>query len=135
MRRFSAKEERRRVVAAPLVGGRLPGRNVGLENHLNYIHRPKGKMSRDEVTGLAALLCSALVDRYFRISNGNTQVSAIELRQLRLPKAETIEAIGRAVNASPTIDLDETIHDALHVPAHVRGELERVANVEGRRGN
>jgi hypothetical protein len=35
MRRFSAKEEHRRIVAAALLEGQLPGRTIGLENHLN----------------------------------------------------------------------------------------------------
>lgn len=131
MRRFSAKEERRRLVAAPLLEGTLPGRSLGLENHLNYIYRSKRKMSRYEATGLAALLSSALVDRYFRISNGNTQVSAVELRHLPLPRAEVIEAIGRTVAASGNVNLDQSVHDALHVPATIRRELERVPNVEG----
>ena len=130
MRRFSAKEEHRRLVAAPLIEGTLPGRMIGLENHLNYIRRSRQKMGRHEATGLAALLCSALVDRYFRISNGNTQVSAVELRQLPLPSREAIEAIGRTIESEPTA-LDRTIHDALHVPAKVRWELEQGANVEG----
>lgn len=131
MRRFSTKEEQRRLVAAPLLEGQLPGRMIGLENHLNYIHRPAQGLRRYETIGLSALLCSALVDRYFRISNGNTQVSAVELRQLPLPSAQIIEAIGQAVEERGGTGLDQTVHDALHVPAPVRRELEQDANVEG----
>jgi adenine-specific DNA-methyltransferase len=130
MRRFTTKEEHRRMVAAPLFEGDLPGEEIGLENHLNYIHRPKGSMNRDEAAGLAALLSSALVDRYFRVSNGNTQVSAAELRKLPLPSREVLESIGRAVRAGATA-LDRTVADALRVPAMLVRELECGVNAEG----
>lgn len=130
MRRFSAKEEHRRIVAAPLLEGELPGEVIGLENHLNYIHRPKGSLNRDEAFGLAALLGSSLMDRYFRISNGNTQVSAAELRKLPLPSRDLLETIGRAMQLDDT-ELDRTVADALHVPAKLLRELERGANAEG----
>jgi adenine-specific DNA-methyltransferase len=129
MRRFSAKEEHRRIVAAPLFEGDLPGDMVGLENHLNYIHRPKGSITHDEATGLAALLSSALIDRYFRISNGNTQVSAAELRKLPLPSSDVLESIGRAVRRDGNA-LDRTVAEALHVPAELRRELERGVDAE-----
>lgn len=130
MRRFSTKEEHRRIVAAPLFGGELPGDVIGLENHLNYIHRPKGVLNRDEAMGLAALLSSDLIDRYFRISNGNTQVSAAELRKLPLPSRDVLETIGRAARRDGTT-LDRTVTDTLHVPAKLLRELERGANAEG----
>lgn len=130
MRRFSAKEEHRRIVAAPLFEHQLPGDQIGLENHLNYIHRPKGSMSRNEAAGLAALLSSALVDRYFRISNGNTQVSAAELRKLPLPSRDLLERIGRAVHGDGIV-LDRAVTDALHVPAKLLRELERGVDAEG----
>ncbi|HET8797805.1 MAG TPA: Eco57I restriction-modification methylase domain-containing protein, partial [Thermoanaerobaculia bacterium] len=130
MRRFSAKEEHRRIVAAPLFERALPGDRIGLENHLNYIHRPKGTMSREETVGLAALLNSVLVDRYFRISNGNTQVSAAELRKLPLPSMDLLEEIGRAIERNGS-DLERTVAGALQIPRSLRTELVRGANAEG----
>lgn len=130
MRRFSAKEEHRRIVAAPLLEGHLPGDEVGLENHLNYIHRPKGSIAQDEAFGLAALLNSVILDRYFRVSNGNTQVSAAELRKLPLPSIDVLKTIGRAVQRDGD-SLDRTVADALHVPAKLRRELERGVDAEG----
>lgn len=131
MRRFSAKEEHRRLVAAPLIRGELPGEMIGLENHLNYIYRPRRVMSAAEARGLAILLNSALVDRYFRISNGNTQVSAAELRQLPLPSREQLEAIGQALDGQRISELDQIVATALHVPAKLSRELERGADAEG----
>jgi adenine-specific DNA-methyltransferase len=130
MRRFSAKEEHRRIVAAPLFKDDLPGDAIGLENHLNYIYRPKGSVDRDEAIGLAALLSSAVVDCYFRISNGNTQVSAAELRKLPLPSRVVLEKIGLAVRRNGQ-DLDRIVQNVLHVPTKLRHELERRGNAEG----
>jgi len=99
LRRFSAKEERRRLVAAPLLvsGFGYPCRQIGLENHLNYVYREDGELTEAEAVGLSALLNSALIDRYFRVTNGNTQVNATDLRALSLPPLEVIDRLGRAV--------------------------------------
>ena len=132
MRRFSSKEEHRRLVAAPLIGGTLPGEMIGLENHLNYIYRPRGIMGADEARGVASLLNSAVVDRYFRISNGNTQVSASELRLMPLPPREQIESIGRAMHGKAISMLDRIVDATLHVPADLSRELERRSDAEGR---
>lgn len=67
---------------------------IGLENHLNYIHRPKGSLAEEEVYGLAALLNTRLIDVYFRALNGNTQVNASDMRILPLPSIEIIREIG-----------------------------------------
>ena len=98
LRRFSAKEEKRRLVAAPLVRGRLNADMVGLENHLNYIRGVSRELDGELAYGLAALLNSTFLDRYFRVSNGNTQVSATELRAMPLPAEGDIRAIGACVS-------------------------------------
>jgi adenine-specific DNA-methyltransferase len=102
MRRFSPKEDARRVTAASYLGT-LPGPFIGFENHLNYIHRPGGTISRDETVGITAFLNSTLVDGYFRRISGNTQVNATELRKLRFPDIATLKAIGRRLPDAPTL--------------------------------
>ena len=97
LRRFSAKEARRRLIAAPLLASQMNSPFIGLENHLNYVHRPGGSLSEEEAYGLAVLLNSTFLDTYFRTFNGNTQVSATELRALPLPPLESIRKIGRRV--------------------------------------
>lgn len=111
LRRFSAKEEARRLTAAPYIAADFDIPEVGFENHLNYIHRPSGSLSEDEAWGLAALYNSRLLDTYFRAVNGNTQVSATELRAMPLPPSETIIALGRRVkNLSDPLDgLDDLV--------------------------
>lgn len=121
MRRFSAKEEKRRLVAAPLFGKELSDRGLGLENHLNYIYRRHGSISRAEATGLSAVLGSSLLDRFFRVSNGNTQVNATELRVLPLPPAEKIRAIGEEMRHALARSADEVAFEILDIPASLRG--------------
>jgi adenine-specific DNA-methyltransferase len=101
LRRFSAKEDRRRLIAAPLLAQSFPYPWIGLENHLNFIYRLKGELQTAEALGLSAVLNSALIDRYFRIVNGNTQVNATELRTLPLPPIEVIRQIGEKLISSP----------------------------------
>lgn len=98
LRRFSAKEAARRLVAAPFLTSNFSAAPlIGLENHLNYIHRPKGNLLVEEAYGLAAFLNSALADCYFRTFNGNTQVSATELRAMPLPPLPLIVELGKQV--------------------------------------
>jgi adenine-specific DNA-methyltransferase len=100
LRRFSAKEEPRRLTVAVLRAGRLPGKSIGLENHLNYVYRPRGVLDDELALGLAALLGSTLIDDFFRIQSGNTQVSATELRALPLPPEPILRDLGRAVDTA-----------------------------------
>jgi adenine-specific DNA-methyltransferase len=97
LRRFSAKEDQRRLISAPLIADQFPFDQIGFENHLNVIYRKKGKLQPVEAIGLSAILNSAIVDRYFRIVNGNTQVNAVELRAIPLPPMDVIQQIGEKV--------------------------------------
>jgi adenine-specific DNA-methyltransferase len=119
LRRFSAKEEKRRLNASPYLAAEFAAPLVGLENHLNYIHRPEGELTVEEAIGLAALLNSGIMNRYYRVINGNTQVSATELRVLPLPPHETIIEIGRAIsryNGNAEAMLDNVVTDILCLP-------------------
>jgi adenine-specific DNA-methyltransferase len=97
LRRFSAKEQERRVIACPLIASDLSSslEKLGIENHLNYITGVDTEMTDEQTFGLAALLSSDIVDRYVRISSGNTQISATELGLLPLPDMNILERIGR----------------------------------------
>lgn len=107
IRRFSAKEQARRLEVAPLLEGQLGGERLGLENHLNFVHRPGGSLSEDEALGLAAWLSSRLLDRYFRVMNGNTQVNASDVRAMPLPTLTRIRSIGAAVRKGASMDAVE----------------------------
>lgn len=116
MRRFSPKEDQRRITAAPYLANSLPGAVLGLENHTNYIYRPSGELSADEVKGLAAFLNSRIVDRYLRTVAGNTQVNASDLRVLPLPPLSQLIKIGRALPASCTlVDADLAVESVFAI--------------------
>jgi adenine-specific DNA-methyltransferase len=95
LRRFSSKEEKRRVVAYLFDGSKLPGELIGFENHLNVIHKGKSGLSHAVARGLTAYLNSHAVDDYFRTFSGHTQVNATDLRRLRYPSLANIEKLGR----------------------------------------
>jgi len=103
MRRFSPKEDQRRVTCAAYEG-QLPGAVIGLENHLNFVYRPGGSMTVDEARGLSAFLASTVVDDYFRALAGSTQVNATELRRLPLPPLAVLKAIGARLSVSPSLE-------------------------------
>lgn len=92
---------------APLLEGQIGGEWLGLENHLNFVHRPGGSLSEDEALGLAALLSSKLLDRYFRIMSGNTQVNATDVRAMPLPPLAELERIGAAARRGASLDAVE----------------------------
>ncbi len=113
MRRFSPKEDIRRVTSAPYLGV-FKGKFIGLENHLNYIHRPGGAMGRDEVVGVSAFMNSTLVDGYFRAVSGNTQVNATELRKLHFPPLAKLVAIGKKLPDSASLEqIDKAVAQVL----------------------
>ena len=119
VKRFSSKEQRRRLHAAVLLQSEFPYQSVGVENHVNYIHRPRGSLSVYEAFGIAALLNTTIVDNYFRSLNGNTQVNAIDIRSLPLPGIEDIVKIGEVVYKSQSsrngFDLEGTVNSILGI--------------------
>ena len=99
-RRFSAKEEKRRIVAALHTPDRVPGDKVGFENHLNVFHRSKAGLDPTMAKGLAVYLNSTLLDLYFRQFSGHTQVNATDLRALHYPDRETLIRLGEQITGS-----------------------------------
>ena len=111
VRRFSAKEERKRIVAGIYDPSRLGSIEwVGFENHLNYFHQAGRGLNPALARGLALYLNSSAIDDYFRQFNGHTQVNATDLRKLHYPSHQQLEALGVYVNG--TMPTQEAI-DAL----------------------
>lgn len=100
VKRFSAKEEKRRVVAAVHDPARLrDAPYVAFENHLNFYHRDGSGLHPKLARGLAAFLNSTLVDLYFRQFSGHTQVNATDLRNIKYPTARELEEMGATIAA------------------------------------
>ena len=95
VRRFSSKEEKRRIVASvvePRVFGDVPG--LGFENHLNLFHENKHGLPEALTRGLAAFLNTTAVDEHFRRFNGHTQVNATDLKLMKYPSREALTRLG-----------------------------------------
>lgn len=97
VKRFSAKEERRRVSAAAVGPEDLPGDVVAYENHLNVFHRGGQGLPKLLAVGLSAYLNCTLVDDYVRSFSGHTQINATDLRQLRYPDVDELVRLGEAL--------------------------------------
>lgn len=111
VKRFTAKEERRRVVATVFQPeGSLAGfASVGFENHLNYFHARGQSLDKQFAIGLAIYLNSSLVDSYFRQFSGHTQVNATDLRSLRYPSTEQLSELAESIECRSH---DQTATDA-----------------------
>lgn len=98
-KRFTSKEERRRIVAVVADPSRFPANvaQLGIENHVNYFHASGRGLPALVARGLAAYLNSSLVDRYFRQFNGHTQVNATDLRSIRYPDLGTLKTMGKRI--------------------------------------
>jgi adenine-specific DNA-methyltransferase len=108
VKRFSSKEERRRVSAAHTLPSDLPASEVvAFENHLNVFHRNKAGFPEDLARGLAGYLNSSFVDRYVRVFSGHTQINATDLRQLRYPKTDILISLGVSLGNDPCQSQDE----------------------------
>lgn len=96
VKRFSAKEERRRVTASWFRPSDVPGDVVAFENHLNVFHRGRRGIERSLAAGLTVFLNTSTVDAYVRQFSGHTQINATDLRLLRYPDPEALLRMGAA---------------------------------------
>jgi adenine-specific DNA-methyltransferase len=95
VRRFSSKEETRRIVASVVRPDAFHGATMlGFENHLNVLHEDKHGLPEALAYGLAAFLNTTAVDESFRRFNGHTQVNATDLRLMKYPDRNTLAALG-----------------------------------------
>jgi adenine-specific DNA-methyltransferase len=97
IKRFTSKEQQKRIVAALHQPDYSNSEKVGLENHLNYFHQHGKPLEKDLAVGLVTFLNSTIIDMYFRIFNGHTQVNATDLRAIKYPSVAELEALGRHV--------------------------------------
>lgn len=97
VKRFSTKEEKKRVVACIYDGRKHVASWVGFENHLNYFHQGGNGLTLKMAKGLTAFLNSTVVDQYFRQFNGHTQVNATDLRNIKYPSRANLEALGSKI--------------------------------------
>ena len=96
VRRFSSKEEKRRVVAGVIEPAAFGEHAMlGFENHLNLFHENKRGLPELLARGLAVFLNTTAVDESFRRFNGHTQVNATDLKLMKYPSRAALIALGQ----------------------------------------
>ncbi|WEQ54396.1 Eco57I restriction-modification methylase domain-containing protein (plasmid) [Komagataeibacter nataicola] len=96
VRRFSSKEEKRRVVASVVDPTAFGDETVlGFENHMNLFHENKRGLPELLVRGLAVFLNTTAVDESFRRFNGHTQVNATDLKLMKYPSRDALIELGQ----------------------------------------
>jgi tRNA1(Val) A37 N6-methylase TrmN6 len=96
VRRFSSKEEKRRVMASVVEPSIFGDHTVlGFENHLNLFHENKRGLPELLARGLAVFLNTTHVDESFRRFSGHTQVNATDLRLMKYPSRNTLIKMGK----------------------------------------
>lgn len=115
-KRFTSKEERRRLVACVFDPDQVTAPWVGFENHLNYFHADGHGLERTLAFGLYLFLNSTVVDQFFRRFSGHTQVNATDLRALAYPELYTLQAMGRDLKALDVSqdEIDRLVNKHLH---------------------
>lgn len=117
VRRFSSKEERRRIVAHVVDPATFTNAQaLGFENHLNVFHSKKQGIDRAVAYGLCVFLNTTAVDEYFRRFSGHTQVNATDLRLLLYPDVSELKQLGHWRLQTECLDqerIDEKV-DVLH---------------------
>ena len=109
VKRFSSKEEKRRIVAAHYDGS-LPGELIGFDNKLNVFHDSKRGFAKDVALGLYVYLNSTLLDKYYRLFGGHTQVNATDLRAIYYPDLKLLKSIGKLVRSAKRTSYDGESH-------------------------
>lgn len=98
VKRFTAKEEQRRLQCGVYLAKRFPQyTKISTQNKINFIDGLLTEMSECLVYGLYVLFNSTIYDEYYRILNGSTQVNATEINTMPVPELDTIQEMGRKI--------------------------------------
>ena len=118
IKRFSSKEEKRRLVAGVLEPADFPEGPIGIENHINFFHQRRAGLDAPLAAGLCRFLNSTVADRFFRQFNGHTQVNASDLRAFLYPSAERLRRLGEArLNDAEQCEIDRAVARHLCAPS------------------
>ena len=130
--RFSAKEDRRRVVATLYDPARIDAEYVAFDNKFNVLHRRHAGLPERLAKGLAVFLNSTAVDAYFRQFSGHTQVNAGDFRSLRFPPAGALDRLGRRVDGFMPAqeEIDRSVRQEIPEMSEMRDPVEGKEKVD-----
>ena len=96
MKRFTAKEEKRRLQCGIYLSNKYPQyKKISTQNKINFIDGITTEISECLVYGLYVIFNSTLYDEYYRILNGSTQVNSTEINSMPVPDLESIQEMGK----------------------------------------
>lgn len=108
VRRFSSKEEKRRVVASVVDPAAFGDYSVlGFENHMNLFHGGKCGLPEALARGLAVFLNTTAVDEHFRRFSGHTQVNATDLKLMKYPSRDALIQLGEWATQQGTLTQEQ----------------------------
>ena len=116
LKRFSSKDEKRRLVSGVHLAEAHGCQLIGFGNKTNYIGLKAGALEKTEAYGLAAIFNSTFMDLYFRCVSGNTQVNATEIRVMKFPSRDQVEKVGEKIMETmpgSTAEIDAIVNKIL----------------------
>jgi adenine-specific DNA-methyltransferase len=117
VKRFSTKEEKRRIQAFLISGDEITSKYFTVENHLNIVHSNKSGLDKYLAAGLFAYLNTQYFDNAFREFSGHTQVNATDLRNMKYPPWEQLIKLGKKIFHNPRIDIETTFKEEMNEDA------------------
>ena len=113
LKRFTSKEEERRLQPAIYLKDDISADYISTDNKLNFIENiDKTPLDREVIFGLFVIFSSNYYDKYYRILNGSTQVNATEVNDMPIPSEPILKQLGiecmKIENNSP-IESDKLI--------------------------
>lgn len=110
VKRFSTKEERRRVQTAYYDPAATPGfTEISTDNKLNFVV----SQSEAVLQGAFLVLSSTQFDDYYRLLNGNTQVNSTEINSMRFPTAKQLEQLAARFSKAELVRLSQIDIDGI----------------------
>lgn len=111
IRRTTSKESKKILQAVQYKKEMLKSEYIGIENHVNYLYKIDGEISETELIGLYIIFNSNIVDKYFRILCGSTQINATEINNMKFPSKFDILEIGKI--SYNIVDLNSEVCDKI----------------------
>ena len=95
LKRFTSKEEERRLQPAIYLKEDISADYISTDNKLNFIENiDKTPLDREVIFGLFVIFSSNYYDKYYRILNGSTQVNATEVNDMPIPSEPILKQLG-----------------------------------------
>jgi adenine-specific DNA-methyltransferase len=128
VRRFSAKEERRRLQCAVYLSRDFPQyRQISTQNKINFIDSADNTgLDEETVHGLYVVLNSTLYDLYYRILNGSTQDNSTEINAMPAPSRMELRLLGQRLMESgdcSTASCDNILKAVIDAGVECQGQM------------